>query len=73
MNKKHNSRSSRLATRCRPELISTNNFAEAKKRHERYLELAQASARLDDHVATENLYQHAEHYFRVMKGELTEL
>jgi hypothetical protein len=33
--------------------------------YQRYLTLAQEAARSDDRVATENYYQHAEHYFRV--------
>jgi len=32
---------------------------------ERYLALAREAARTDDRVASENYYQHAEHYFRV--------
>lgn len=33
--------------------------------YERYLVLAREAARADDRVASENYYQHAEHYFRV--------
>jgi hypothetical protein len=32
-----------------------------------YLALAQAAALTGDAVETENCYQHAEHYYRVMK------
>ena len=32
---------------------------------ERYLTLAREAARADDRVASENYYQHAEHYFRM--------
>jgi hypothetical protein len=32
---------------------------------ERYLALAREAARTDDRVASENYYQHAEHYFRI--------
>src|ERR1700730_10646281 len=35
---------------------------------ERYVALGRGAATSDDHVNTENLYQHAEHYFRVMKA-----
>jgi hypothetical protein len=34
---------------------------------ERYLALAREAAQNDDRVASENYYQHAEHYFRVNK------
>ena len=34
---------------------------------ERYIALAQEASSSGDRVAAENLYQHAEHYFRVMK------
>ena len=33
------------------------------------MELARAAALTGDVVETENYYQHAEHYFRVMKGQ----
>src|ERR1700747_1565938 len=35
---------------------------------ERYVALAREASRSDDRVAAENLYQHAEHYFRVMNA-----
>ena len=44
----------------------SDNYGQAKKRLERYLELARASERVGDHVATESLYQHAEHYNRLV-------
>jgi hypothetical protein len=40
---------------------------DAKARHAKYVELARASALTGDAVETENYYQHAEHYFRVMR------
>jgi uncharacterized protein DUF4167 len=40
----------------------------AKSSYERYVELARAAALTGDTVETENYYQHAEHYFRLMKG-----
>ena len=39
----------------------------ARQNYERYLELARDAARRGDPVEAENCYQHAEHYFRVMK------
>jgi hypothetical protein len=35
---------------------------------ERYIALAREASTSDDRVAAENLYQHAEHYFRVMNA-----
>jgi Domain of unknown function (DUF4167) len=32
---------------------------------ERYIALAREAATSDDRIATENFYQHAEHYFRI--------
>jgi hypothetical protein len=40
----------------------------AKRNYERYLELARAEARSGDTIAAENYYQHAEHYYRLMRG-----
>jgi Domain of unknown function (DUF4167) len=37
----------------------------ASQIYQRYLTLAQEAARNDDRIASENYYQHAEHYFRV--------
>jgi hypothetical protein len=39
----------------------------AKRKYERYLELAQAEAQAGDRIAAENYYQHAEHYYRAMR------
>jgi hypothetical protein len=41
----------------------------AKRNYERYMALARAAALSGDVVETENLYQHAEHYFRVMREQ----
>src|SRR6267154_5024006 len=35
---------------------------------ERYLAMAREAASSGDRVAAENLYQHAEHYFRIMQA-----
>ena len=39
----------------------------AKARYVRYLAMARAAAQAGDIVEAENFYQHAEHYFRLMK------
>jgi hypothetical protein len=36
---------------------------------ERYIALAREAATAGDRIAAENLYQHAEHYFRIMNAE----
>jgi hypothetical protein len=40
---------------------------DAKREYERYLGLANATAVNGDVIETENYYQHAEHYFRLMR------
>ena len=40
---------------------------QAKHKYERYLALANATSVTGDVVQAENYYQHAEHYFRVMR------
>lgn len=40
--------------------------------HEKYLGLARDAASSGDRVATENYYQHAEHYFRIHSADLEE-
>ena len=40
---------------------------DARRSYEHYVALARATAPTGDAVATENYYQHAEHFFRVMK------
>jgi hypothetical protein len=39
----------------------------AHRQYERYLALAREAALSGDSVEAENCYQHAEHYFRVMR------
>jgi uncharacterized protein DUF4167 len=39
----------------------------AQRNYERYIALAREAALSGDSVEMENCYQHAEHYFRVMK------
>lgn len=48
----------------RPAVVS---YSDARRSYERYVVLARAAASTGDAVETENLYQHAEHYFRLMR------
>ena len=41
----------------------------ARQHYERYLVRAREAQLSGDEVEMENCYQHAEHYFRVMRGE----
>ncbi len=43
--------------------------ANAKRSYERYVELARAAIQAGDPIEGENLYQHAEHYFRTMREQ----
>jgi hypothetical protein len=44
-----------------------NGAGNAKRNYERYIALAGEAARNGDMIEAENFYQHAEHYFRVMR------
>jgi hypothetical protein len=44
-----------------------NKLGNAKVSHDRYVVLARAAATAGDQVEAENLYQHAEHYCRLMR------
>ena len=46
-----------------------NVHANAKRNYERYMELARAAVSAGDTIEGENLYQHAEHYFRTMREQ----
>jgi Domain of unknown function (DUF4167) len=46
-----------------------NDIANAKRSYERYMALAQAASLAGDTIEMENCYQHAEHYFRVMREQ----
>ena len=48
-----------------------NGSANAQRNYERYMALAREAALSGDNVEMENCYQHAEHYFRVMKERTT--
>ena len=56
------SRSKSNASRRRPD-----RGANPKARYAQYMELARAAALTGDTVETENYYQHAEHYYRMMR------
>jgi Domain of unknown function (DUF4167) len=43
-------------------------FASAEQKYARYSALAREACSRGDMVAMENFYQHAEHYFRVMRA-----
>ena len=45
-----------------------NGTVNAKQNYERYLARAREAQLAGDMVEMENNYQHAEHYFRVMRG-----
>jgi hypothetical protein len=51
----------------------SNVLQSAQRSYERCLALAQDEARAGNIVGTENYYQHAEHYFRLMSsiGDMT--
>ena len=57
-----------------PHQISTrgNKLGNAKASHDRYVVLARAAASAGDQVEAENLYQHAEHYCRLMRPGIDE-
>jgi hypothetical protein len=57
-----------------PRLISNrgNKLGNAKASQERYIALARAAASGGDLVGAENLYQHAEHYCRLMRQGVDE-
>jgi hypothetical protein len=45
------------------------NGVNARQQYERYLARAREAQVSGDAVEMENCYQHAEHYFRVLRGE----
>jgi uncharacterized protein DUF4167 len=45
------------------------NAGNARQNYERYLARAREAQLSGDVIETENCYQHAEHYFRVMRGQ----
>ena len=54
----------------RPQTLRRPQHAgNARQHYERYLVRAREAQLSGDEVEMENCYQHAEHYFRVMRGE----
>ena len=47
-----------------PQAVNVQNF---QRSYERYSALARAEALTGDRIVAENYFQHAEHYFRVMR------
>ena len=46
-----------------------SNNGNAGRNYDRYIALAQEAASRGDRIEMENCYQHAEHYFRVTRGQ----
>jgi len=63
----------RFPLRVRLHLSKTGNprqaIANARNNYERYTNLAKDAARRGETIEAENLYQHAEHYYRVMREQ----
>jgi hypothetical protein len=55
-------------TRPQPPNRPRNAAGNAKQHYERYLDKARDAQRAGDEIEMENCYQHAEHYFRVMRA-----
>jgi hypothetical protein len=55
----------------RPHVLGAQrqNGSDPRRHYERYLALAREAASEGDTVKTEHWYQHAEHYFRMMKEQ----
>ena len=62
MARKRSARSKGNSTRSKNPAAAKNNF-------ERYAALARAAAAAGDVIDAENYYQHAEHYYRLMRRE----
>jgi hypothetical protein len=54
---------------ARPQPMRRPQNANARQRYERYLVGALEAQLSGDTIEMQNCYQHAEHYFRVMRGE----
>jgi hypothetical protein len=52
----------------RPPKMRRPHAGNARQHYERYLARAREAQLAGDVVEVENWYQHAEHYFRIMKG-----
>jgi hypothetical protein len=55
--------------RLRTGTNSQQVLANARHSYERYTALAKDAVRRGDMIEAENLYQHAEHFFRVMRDQ----
>ena len=53
----------------RPPGNPRQSVANARINYERYTTMAKDAARRGEVIEAENLYQHAEHYFRVMREQ----
>ena len=54
---------------ARPSNVHRNNGGNAERNYERYITLAKEARLRGDLIEMENCYQHAEHYFRVMREQ----
>ena len=63
------SRYARPAPKKGGQKVGNNSAADSKQKYERYLALARSAASTGDTAEIENLYQHAEHYFRLMREQ----
>ena len=63
------SREDGAALRGRRRQRRPEHAGNARQRYERYLARAREAQLSGDVVEMENYYQHADHYFRVMRGE----
>jgi hypothetical protein len=59
----------RRRSQGRPPRRTSDNNGNARQQYERYLARARAAHLSGDAVEMENCYQHAEHYFRVLRGD----
>ena len=62
------SRANRLASGSARQRPGQGQGVNAKARYVRYVAMARAAAQAGDVVEAENCYQHAEHYFRLMRA-----
>jgi hypothetical protein len=65
MHTRTRSNSTRPGAQRRPS--GGNGFANAKRNYEHYISLARAATSAGDELEAENCYQHADHYFRMMR------
>jgi hypothetical protein len=65
------SRSMHSAPSSRRPQAGAIDVANAKRSYERFMALGRAAAMTGDAVETENFYQHAEHYLRLIKEQDT--